>query len=264
MLAEIHRVLTKPDGSMLLTTPNATRLDNLLRMTSGRNVYETLSGYGVYGRHNREYTVGELHEFLTAAGFAVEDVFARDVHPLPGDLGALAGVVATAERGDNLFAFARAVGDERWPYPPWLYQSRHAIRRIVRPDLVVGVNDDLQSDGLHEESEVPVTRRWTGPGGIRIDLQPAVGAARLEIDGVSPPPGVGAALALRARWGDHEASWDITGDGRSFRVTADGPPAGGNPVRVHLSTDRTWQPITISGGDDARQLGVSIARVAIR
>lgn len=263
MLAEIHRVLKKPQGALLLTTPNAIRLDNLLRMTSGRNVYENLSGYGVYGRHNREYTVGELRDFLTAAGFEIDEVFARDVHPPPGDPGHLIGVTSMVDRGDNLFALARAVGEERWPYPTWLYQSHHAYRRIVRPDLVVGVNDDLQSDGFHEETDIPVKRRWTGPNGVRADLRPAAGATSLVIEGVAPPPVAGMPIELQARWCGNEARWEITSDGQPFRVNAECPPLDGSPVRVDLSTARTWQPPSADGAD-GRKLGVAIERVAVQ
>lgn len=126
-LSESHRVL-KDGGWLVLTTPNAARLDNLARMIEGRNVYEPLSGYGVYGRHNREYTVDELRDLLTALGYAVDDVFAADVTPRPVDPDDLPTGFAVEHRGDNLFARARATGDSRREYPDWLYQSIHAYR----------------------------------------------------------------------------------------------------------------------------------------
>lgn len=126
-LAESHRVL-KDDGWLVLTTPNAARLDNLARMIEGRNVYEPLSGYGVYGRHNREYTVGELRDLLADLGYAVDDVFAADVTPRPVDPDDLPTGFTVEHRGDNLFGRARATGDPRKEYPDWLYQSVHAYR----------------------------------------------------------------------------------------------------------------------------------------
>jgi hypothetical protein len=38
------------------------------------------SGYGVYGRHNREYTLPEVKQLLTGNGFTVETSFTADVH----------------------------------------------------------------------------------------------------------------------------------------------------------------------------------------
>lgn len=124
-LVECHRVLND-GGWLLLTTPNAVRLDNVAKMVEGRNVYGPLSGYGVYGRHNREYTVEELEALLSEIGFAVEEVFAADVTPLPLDPGDLPAGIDVEHRGDNLFALARAVGEPRAARPEWLYQSVHA------------------------------------------------------------------------------------------------------------------------------------------
>jgi SAM-dependent methyltransferase len=52
-LAEINRVL-RPDGRLVVTTPNVARLGNVLAMSSGGNLYDPYSGFGPYGRHNRE------------------------------------------------------------------------------------------------------------------------------------------------------------------------------------------------------------------
>ena len=59
VLREIKRVL-KQNGTLILTTPNVARLENVARMISGANIYDPYSGYGPYGRHNREYNRHEL------------------------------------------------------------------------------------------------------------------------------------------------------------------------------------------------------------
>lgn len=261
MLAEIHRVL-KPAGRLLLTTPNAIRLDNLARLLDGRNVYEALSGYGVYGRHNREYTVDELRTLLTAAGFVVEELFARDVHAVV-DRPRRDEIESLEDRGDNLFALAWADGETRWPYPRWLYQSVHAIRRVVRPDLVVGVNDDLQSAGLHVEESVPPTWRWTGPQPARITLAPVASASTLRVDGCAPPPEAGDTMLLRVSWPDGEHRWKIRCDGRPFSVSTALGAAVASRLELCVSTDRTWQPVVVGSGGDTRALGVAIGRIAV-
>ena len=53
VLREIKRVL-KSDGYLVLTTPNVARLENVARIIQGSNIYDPYSGYGPYGRHNRE------------------------------------------------------------------------------------------------------------------------------------------------------------------------------------------------------------------
>ncbi len=149
LLAESHRVLRKPSGRLLLTTPNAARTDNVIRLIRGRNVYEQISGYGVYGRHNREYTLEELGDLLTQCGYEVTSLFAADTQPGSERLARLTRLTP-GTRQDRLFALARPLGEPRWRYPDWLFASKHALRRVARPDLVMGVNDDLQSFGFRE------------------------------------------------------------------------------------------------------------------
>jgi SAM-dependent methyltransferase len=79
-LMELKRVL-KPGGHMILTTPNAARLENVVAFIEGRNIYDQYSAYGPYGRHNREYTRTELHKLMTACGFEPEVSFTANVHP---------------------------------------------------------------------------------------------------------------------------------------------------------------------------------------
>src|SRR5204863_9220093 len=78
-LREIQRVL-KHGGTLIVTTPNATRLENVARLLAGENMYDPYSAYGPYGRHNREYTLNELRLLLTHAGFTIQRAFTADVH----------------------------------------------------------------------------------------------------------------------------------------------------------------------------------------
>ena len=79
VLREIKRVL-KPNGTLILTTPNVARLENVTRLISGANIYDPYSGYGPYGRHNREYNRYELDQLLKFEGFEPTIMFTADVH----------------------------------------------------------------------------------------------------------------------------------------------------------------------------------------
>jgi SAM-dependent methyltransferase len=127
-LREIHRVL-KPGGTLILTTPNVARLDNLLTLLEGRNINGPYSGFGRYGRHNREYTQDEVRRLLAFAGFDVQDIFTADAHPEDHSgrpaLATLAADVATRapELGQYIFVRACAARPPRQGLPSWLYQS---------------------------------------------------------------------------------------------------------------------------------------------
>lgn len=65
ILSEFHRIL-KPGGTLILTTPNVTRLQNLILLLFGKNIYFPLFQLSqeIYFRHNREYTLSELKTLL--------------------------------------------------------------------------------------------------------------------------------------------------------------------------------------------------------
>jgi len=263
MLAEISRV-TAPGGSLLLTTPNATRATNLLRIMAGENPYEEMSGYGTYGRHNREYTVNELRLLLDALGYAVDDVFAIDIHDdLPG-VPALPGI-DQADRGDNLFALARPVDGPRWRYPSWLYASRHALKRMVLPEVRCGYNDEVQARGLHDAERFGESGDWacwTAADSADFAVQPT--GATVTVEGWAPPPGVPGPVKLSVDVaGVTIASTELACDGAPFTVTASAPDGlADGPVEV-VVTVPTWSPAELGMSGDTRRLGVAVRRVAI-
>ena len=76
-LHEIHRVLIS-GGTLVVTTPNVVRLGNVAAIFDGRNIYDPYSGYGPYGRHNREYTCAELLRLLKFTGFEPVEWFTAE------------------------------------------------------------------------------------------------------------------------------------------------------------------------------------------
>jgi len=128
VLLEIKRVL-KRRGRLILTTPNVARLENLLRLTAGENIYDPYSGYGPYGRHNREYNKHDLARLLEFCGFELEILFSADVHanaqPASVSSAEILPLVAFRQEdlGQYLFSRSNNARPERRGRPSWLYRS---------------------------------------------------------------------------------------------------------------------------------------------
>lgn len=133
VLREIKRVL-KPSGTLIVTTPNVARLENVARLISGENVYDPYSGYGPYGRHNREYNRHELVTLLQFEGFDVTEHFTADVHE--NRAAAFANLNHLKDklkfRKDDLgqYLFLKVTNTSRTSekVPSWLYRSLPAER----------------------------------------------------------------------------------------------------------------------------------------
>jgi len=74
VLAETGRVL-RPGGALLVSTPNAVDIVKTCKMALNRSIGFPYSGYGVYGRHNREYTPPELRMLVEACGYRIETIW---------------------------------------------------------------------------------------------------------------------------------------------------------------------------------------------
>jgi len=132
MMAEINRIL-KPEGSVVLTTPN---------IASHRGISAILQGYHpgffhayikpkedgtVDARHNREYTPGEIYRLLLDSGFEVTSIETGRFGETPQPEHAWAKKVLRQFghredlREDGIYAVGRKVSPiaERWP--AWLY-----------------------------------------------------------------------------------------------------------------------------------------------
>jgi hypothetical protein len=81
-MSEIRRILA-PSGRVIVSTPNAARLSNLVRLAKGRNIYADYSPHGIYGRHNREYTLAEVVELLQRHNFEIVRSDVRNIYPHP-------------------------------------------------------------------------------------------------------------------------------------------------------------------------------------
>ena len=124
----------KIGGSLILSTPNPCRLSNVINIINGSNFYDPFSGYGLYGRHNREYTRHELYLLLSEAGFEISEMFTTDVHPDSSydTCSTLSSIYKAIEMIPNRqydlgqYIFVRAINKKiknSYQKPTWLYRS---------------------------------------------------------------------------------------------------------------------------------------------
>lgn len=130
-ILKIKKALKK-NGVLILTTPNVNRLENIAKMIAGVNIYDPYSGYGPYGRHNREYNKHELFMLLSHLGFEIETMFSSDVHPNLSNnfcsIQKVSEVVQTfrnrkLDLGQYIFIKAKNTKEAKACKPQWLFRS---------------------------------------------------------------------------------------------------------------------------------------------
>ncbi len=133
----------KENGTLTLTTPNVNRLENISKMIAGSNIYDPYSGYGIYGRHNREYNKHELFLLLSHLGFEIEEMFSSDVHENHSDsffpVKKFAKIIRNFKNrkfdlGQYIFLRARNAAPAKSCKPRWLYRS-YAEHEMCKDDV---------------------------------------------------------------------------------------------------------------------------------
>ena len=131
MMSEIHRVL-KPEGTLVLTTPNAVSIRALWSILLGvhpnlfsKYVIPTLSPET---RHAREYTPKELLLLLADAGFTLQFIDTAPYAERVGKYRLATKLIAalrsrTRLREDCVYLVGRKSNAVASRYPAWLYEQ---------------------------------------------------------------------------------------------------------------------------------------------
>ena len=136
MLRESHRVL-RQGGYFIISTPNAVKLEKVIKMVRGKNIFEHYSGYGIYGRHNREYTADELGNLLKLHNFE-PTIITDNIYPHARIYQWLTSRSFMQNYRDNLYAVAKVTGPEVQHYPDWLYMHQWGRRSISSQTIAMG------------------------------------------------------------------------------------------------------------------------------
>ena len=258
-LSEIHRVL-KPGGYLILTTPNVLRLQNLRHLLRGKNIYDSYSGYGVYGRHNREYTSNELFRLVRLSGYEIVKMICRDLQR-HSFFHRLFVKSIFRERGEGIFLLARTTGGPRRRYPDWLYRSRAKLMNATDSEIVMGENEEGHlGSGWYDFEPLAVPIRWTGAQ-AQVFLMRRKCDIWLRVDVNAGPFRLGS-VPLTLTVGSMEKEFELSPEiwNKLVLQLPEGEPG---PISVVLAVDHTRNPARLGISRDDRELGVMVKRMAL-
>lgn len=263
-LFEIHRVL-KPQGKVIISTPNPFRYTNILKFLSGKNIYPPYSGYNSYARHHREFSSGELRRLLQACSYEVEELYTihdRSYdHPRILDSLVRGAMRIGLLRGqqDVIVLRGRAVGASRYGYPAEMYADVYAYRRVSESAVVMGENEEPQlGGGWYPRENWPPQVRWTSRDAL----------ARLKFRGQQ-------SISVHFFTGPKELNKTVTGalytnevkyplalpPGEWQELTFPVPPDADERLDVAFHWDEPWNPHEVLGSPDTRELGVAVQKI---
>lgn len=221
-LSEVHRVL-RPGGAVIISTPNVARVENVVRLWLGLNVFDPYHlGSPLRGsRHSREYTLPELTELLGECGFRIDVAYGRDLNQtwVVWCARILERILGTAfrtksdRRADHLLIRATKSGPFRWGFPATVFDPGHLLwyRDVRDSEIVFGRNDiphttlgwgpiEIGAEGRTQRRASPVgdayvlARRTSSR--VVLEVAGTVDQTRVEIEVLT---GDGAGLRLLAR-----------------------------------------------------------------
>ncbi len=134
-IMQIHRVLKK-DGVLILNTPNALKIQRLFRHLLNMRSEFPYSGYGVYGRPNRLFTLPELEKLLQGCNYEIVEKRAITLSRSYDDwrkrlpwkfikISTLLPIPYLVNKRDQIFIVSRSTGEAKAYYPDSIYASSH-------------------------------------------------------------------------------------------------------------------------------------------
>ena len=264
MLREAHRVL-RQGGHLIISTPNAAKLEKVIKMARGKNIFEHYSGYGIYGRHNREYTADELINLLKLHNFEPA-VVTDNIYPHSRIYQWLTSRGFMQNYRDNLYAVGRAIGPEVQHYPDWLYMHQWGRRAVSSHAIVMWDGEVFQlGDGWHGFENWPPGIRWTGREAVAF-LKPTGKETTFGFIAYPGPGGTSGQVFINGtRIGTFALKPGAGGEvvlPLTDSIRSDVESGGVAQLEVRLCLENSFIPAqAFSGSKDTRELGIAVERL---
>jgi SAM-dependent methyltransferase len=263
-LYNIHRVLKK-DGILIISTPNVYRFENIKKYLFNRqlSIYDPYSGYGIYGRHNREYSLFEIEDLLTHVGFEIihkNTIYAKDNKGIKKLNAYLTERTGT---GNYLLVKARKKEDFIWYFPEYLY--RGIPKNYIIDDYIkMGKNCSIHiGEGWNnlEKWENGNYIRWTKKQST-LYLKVSNKKKELHIDFYSSMENLNFHVLLyHNNVKLYEHGYIVKSGWQNLSIEI--PEIEKGDLKVDIIVDKPWSPKALGINNDIRELGIAVKEIGL-
>jgi SAM-dependent methyltransferase len=263
-LYNLHRVL-KDDGFLIISTPNVFRYQNLKKFLIDKkiSIYDPYSSYGIYGRHNREYSIYELQDILEKTGFSIIDKKTLYIKDKTGFNKFFSKLIEFFQLGDYLLLKTKKKPNFNWYFPEYLYRGTPSPI-ITDEYIVVGKNCSIHIDNgwnCIEEWDGIGSIRWT-KGNAKCYLKPKKTNNSLNINYYSA-------------FNDFEfkviitqntriiAEYDFFANSGWGKSSYELPEISYDPLSIEFHIKKSWIPQQMGINADGRELGIAIHEIRL-
>ncbi len=257
MLCEIQRIL-KDGGTLILTTPNVNRWTNIRKLLKNKNIYDAYSGYGPYGRHNREYSMDETTHLISGCGFTIDSAERLNIYEHKRLDAAV--MMLHPSWCDHLFIRAKKDGGSRFFYPEDIYRSMYGLLEPIDDYVMMGHNDVFHiSSGWYGLEDWPPLCRWMMKESV-LNLKAKGGERRMTASIFVPEPLVNNEFAVKVTIGDESRETRSLKQGWQ-EITLDFPSQQPGEIECRIEVSDTWTPSSGGRSKDSRSLGIAVSKV---
>jgi len=264
-LYNIHKVL-KTGGILIISTPNVYRYENIYKNISNRqySIYDPYSSYGIYGRHNREYSLFEIEDIVSKIGFEIlskKTLYSKEKGGLIRKI--FSAMAEYIDIGDYIIITATKKDGFRWYSPQYLFRGP-TKRVVVNNYIIMGDNCSIQiGNGWHD------IEFWEDTGDIRWTKKQCTAFLR--------PKGTEKKLYLNFLSPSHNYKLDIIIHQKNSKIgeyvyvvkkgwqklTLDLTLTSSDVVQVDIVVDKAWTPKEFGISEDARELGMAVRELGL-